>query len=189
MRAAYIRVSTGEQKTDLQRAEIEAWAKAHRLKGVCWYEDKLSGKDTRRPGLDALRRDIFAGKVKTVIVWKLDRLARSKRDGERLLADWCTRGVRVVSVTQEIDLSGVVGQIVASVLLGLGEIELGNIRERQAAGIELAKKSGVYRGRKPGTTKAKPARAKELRRRGLTLGEIGNSMGVSESTAKRYVAA
>lgn len=97
------------------------------MKGLVWYEDKISGKESKRPGLDALRKEIFAGKIKTVIVWKLDRLARSKRDGETILADWCGRNVRVVSVTQAIDLSGIVGQIVASVLLGLAEIELVNI--------------------------------------------------------------
>lgn len=186
--AAYIRVSTADQKTDPQRAEIAAWAKSHRMK-IEWYEDKISGKSSKRPGLEALRKDIFSGKIKTVIVWKLDRLARSKRDGETLLADWCGQGVRVVSVTQSIDLSGVVGQIVASVLLGLGEIELENIRDRQAAGISLAKKRGIYEGRKAGTTKAKPARAAELREKGLKIGEIAKSMGISEATVKRYLAA
>lgn len=88
-----------------------------------------------------------------MILWKLDRLARSKRDGETLLADWHGRNVRVVSVTQHIDLSGVVGQIVASVLLGLGEIELSNSRKRQAAGIAVEKKRGVYQGRAPAPPK------------------------------------
>jgi DNA invertase Pin-like site-specific DNA recombinase len=138
---------------------------------------------------DTLRKDIFAGKVKTVILWKLDRLARSKRDGETLLADWCGRNVRIVSVTQQIDLSGVVGQIVASVLLGLGEIELSNIRERQASGISVAKKKGIYQGRKSGTTKGKPARARELRSQGLKLKEVASALGVSTSTVKRYLAA
>jgi len=146
MIAAYIRVSTSEQRPDLQREEIAAWAAAHGLDGVKYYEDRISGDKAKRPRLDALKRDIFSGKVKTVIVWKLDRLARTKRDGETLLADWCGRGVRVVSVTQQLDLSGVIGQIVASVLLGLGEIELQNIRERQAAGIKVAKKRNVYQG-------------------------------------------
>ena len=186
--AAYIRVSTADQRHDLQREEIAAWAKSYRMK-ITWYEDKTSGKRSTRPGLDALRKDIFSGKVKTVIVWKLDRLARSKRDGEAMLADWCGKGVRVVSVTQSIDLSGGGGQIVASVLLGLGEIELENIRERQAAGISVAKKRGVYEGRKAGTTKGEPARAVELREKGLKIGEIARSMGVSQSTVKRYLAA
>ena len=115
MIAAYIRVSTKDQNPDLQREEISSWAKSNGIEKVTWYEDRISGDKSSRPRLDALRKDIFAGKIKTVILWKLDRLARSKRDGETLLADWCSRNVRVVSITQQIDLSGVVGQIVASV--------------------------------------------------------------------------
>jgi len=162
MIAAYVRVLTKDQNPDLQRVEICSWAKANGIEEVIWYEDRISGDKSSRPRLDALRKDIFAGKVKTVILWELDRLARSKRDGETLLADWCGRNLRIVSVTQKIDLSGVIGQIVASVLLGLGEIELSNIRERQAAGVAVARKKGIYQGRKSGTTKAKPARAHDL---------------------------
>jgi DNA invertase Pin-like site-specific DNA recombinase len=104
-----------------------------------------------------------------------------------LLADWCERGIRVVVVTQQIDLSGAVGRMVASVLFGLAEIELEYRRERQTAGIAVAKDRGVYRGRKKGTTKAKPNRALELRDQGLTVPEIANALAVSDRTVFRYL--
>jgi DNA invertase Pin-like site-specific DNA recombinase len=63
----------------------------------------------QRPSLIDLKEAIFAGRVKTVVVWKLDRLARSMREGINILTAWCESGVRVVSVTQQIDLSGAVG--------------------------------------------------------------------------------
>jgi DNA invertase Pin-like site-specific DNA recombinase len=53
------------------------------------------------------------------VVWKLDRISRCQHEGISLLADWCERGIRVVVVTQQIDLSGAVGRMVASVLFGL----------------------------------------------------------------------
>ena len=141
-----------------------------------------------RPALARLRTSIFDGPVKTLVVWKIDRLSRDQRHGINLLADWCERGVRIVSVTQQIDLNGAVGRMVASVLLGLAEIESEYRRERQSDGIRVAKARGLYRGRKKGTTKAKPSRAKELRRRGLTAPEVARALGVSERTAYRYLA-
>ena len=190
MIAAYIRVSTYQQNTDAQRAELEQWltANGHTKKSIKWFEDKETGKDLDRPGFAAMQKAIFAGKIKTVVVWKLDRLSRNQRDGINLLADLCDRGVRVVSVTQQLDLSGVAGRLVAGVLFAIGEMELENIRERQAAGIAAAKKRGVYSGRKPGTKKASADRALELKQQGLLNREIANAMGISTATVKRYLA-
>ena len=111
---------------------------------------------------------------------------RRLRDGVNLLADWCERGLKIVVVTQQIELNGPVGRMIAAVMLGLAEIELEYRRERQAAGIQVARKKGSYKGRKKGTTKSKPDRAKELRDKGLTVAEIGQALGVSERTAFRY---
>jgi DNA invertase Pin-like site-specific DNA recombinase len=77
---------------------------------------------------------------------------------------------------------------VASVLFGLAEIELEFRRERQAAGIAVAKRKGIYRGRKRGTTKAKPTRAQALHSRGLTTTEIANALKISPRTVFRYLA-
>jgi DNA invertase Pin-like site-specific DNA recombinase len=77
--------------------------------------------------------------------------------------------------------------MVASVLFGLAEIEWEYRRERQAAGIAVAKAQGVYHGRQQGTTKALPQRAATLRQRGLTVLEIATALGVSERTVFRYL--
>jgi DNA invertase Pin-like site-specific DNA recombinase len=189
MIACYCRVSSARQKTDSQKAEIGRWLAGSGVdpSSVEWYEDKETGQDLKRPAFDRLGKAIFAGAVKTVVVWKLDRISRRQRDGVNLLADWCERGVRVVVVTQQIDLSGAVGRMVASVLFGLAEIESEYRRERQAAGIAVAQKRGVYRGRRRGTTKAKPVRAEELRNRGLTAQETATALGVSLRTVFRYL--
>src|SRR3954449_5457140 len=190
MIACYCRVSSARQKTDSQKAEIGRWLAGSGIdpSSVAWYEDKETGRDLKRPAFDRLREAIFAGAVKTVVVWKLDRISRRQRDGVNLLADWCERGVRVVAVTQQIDLSGAVGRMVASVLFGLAEIESEYRRERQAAGIAVGQGRGGYRGRRRGTTKAQPRRARELRGRGLTVQEIATALGVSRRTAFRYLA-
>lgn len=187
--ACYCRVSTRHQKTVSQRAEITRWLKNNNVNfsDVRWFEDKESGTTTRRFAFEQLQKAIFEGSVKTVIVWKLDRLSRRQRDGINVLADWCERDVRVVSVTQQIDLSGAVGRMVASVMFGLAEIELEYRKERQAAGIRVARKEGVYTGRKKGTTRGKPGRAVTLQNQGLTIAEIANAMGVSKRTVFRYL--
>ena len=86
---------------------------------LVWYEDKISGKSTKRPGLDALKADIFAGKIKTIIIWKLDRLGRTMIEAMNLIADWCNQDVRLISVTQQIDLNNTIGHMIAAVLLGV----------------------------------------------------------------------
>jgi Resolvase, N terminal domain len=118
MIGVYLRISDRKgQKTDSQRAELTAWLKRHRpaRATVQWFEDQETGATMQRDAFQDLQRAIFAGEVKTVVVWKLDRLARNLREGVNVLADWCQRGVRVVSVTQQIDLSGPVGHMIGRV--------------------------------------------------------------------------
>jgi len=188
--ACYCRVSSARQKTDSQKPEIRRWLQSNGIDPATaeWFEDKETGRTLNRPAFDRLQKSIFAGTVKMVVVWKLDRLFRRQRDGTNLLAEWCEHGVRVAAVTQQIDLSGAVGRMVASVLFGLAEIESKYRQERQAAGIAVAKERGVYRGRQRGTTKAPPPRAQELRGRGLTVQKIAAALGVSRRTALRYLA-
>ena len=187
--AAYVRVSTSKQKTDSQKADIVAWLQGngYDLDQVEWYEDTDTGKTLNRPDFDRLQRDIFDGGVKTVICWKLDRLSRRLVDGVNLLAEWCERGLKIIVVTQRIELNGAVGRMIAAVMLGLAEIELEYRQERQTAGIAVAKLKGAYKGRKKGTTKARPARARRLRRKGLTAPEIAVTLGTSERTVWRYL--
>jgi DNA invertase Pin-like site-specific DNA recombinase len=93
----------------------------------------------------------------------------------------------VVSVTQQIDFNGTVGKMIAAVLLGIAEMEQQNRRERQSAGIRLARQAGKYRGRKAGTSEASPARALELRQQGLSVDELGRSLGIGRNTTFRYL--
>ena len=189
--AAYCRVSTRHQKADGQVSEITKWLDAHGYdqQQVSWFIDKESGKTLRRPEFERRQREIFSGKVGTVIVWKLDRLSRRLRDGVNLLADWCERGLKIIVITQQIELNGAVGRMLAALLLGLAEIELEYRAERQAAGIEVAKLKGIYKGRKKGTTKGEPERARELKAKGLKVSEIAQAMGTSKRTVQRYLAA
>lgn len=184
MKAVYIRISTKEQNETLQRVGVEAYLGGQE---ALWFIDKEGGKSLARPEFQRLQKEIAKGKVQEVIVWKLDRLSRKMQDGVRVLGDWLDHGVRVVSVTEGFDLSGVQGQLIASVLFAVAEMEYNNIRERAAAGIAVAKAQGKYKGRKRGTYKGKPERAKELFAQGLKPTEIAKLMGVTPMSISRYL--
>ena len=102
---------------------------------------------------------------------------------------WADKGLKIVVMTQQLELNGVIGRTIAALLLGLAEIEHVNIRERQKAGIEAARARGVYTGRALGSTKANPGRAYELKNKSLSMDEIATALGVSKRTVTRYLGA
>ena len=134
MIAIYVRISSHSQKTDSQKAEISHWLKSQKLpaKQITWFEDKESGRNLKRPAFQKLQEAIFDGSVKTVIVWKFDRLVRNHREGINVLADWCGQDVRVVAVTQQIDLKGTIGHVVAGSLIRFGRNRIA-VHERTAS--------------------------------------------------------
>ena len=123
MNCVYIRISTVGQNEAGQRAEIDKWLAGNGIADAAYYVDTDTGDNLDRPEFIRLQSDIFAGQVKTVIVWKLDRLSRSLRDGIDTLSDWLGKGVRLVSVTQQLDFAGPAGKMIASVLFAVAEME------------------------------------------------------------------
>lgn len=187
--ACYVRVSTVGQNEASQKATIQEWLKGQRISAsqVVWYVDKETGDNMDRTGIIKLQQDVFKGKVSTIVVYKLDRLSRKMSDGIVTLSGWLDQGIRFVAVTQQFDFTGPVGKLIAAVLLGVAEMEQETRRERQAAGIKVAKQKGVYKGRARGSFKAQPDRARELRSNGFKIAEISNALGVSENTVHRYL--
>lgn len=187
--ACYVRDSTRRRKDDAQRSEIQKWLDGNGIdpEQVVWYADKEMGSTLHRPAFERLQSAIFMGNVKTVVLWKLDPMSRRLKDGVNIFADWCEWGLRIVVVTQQIELNGPVGRMITAVMLGLAEIELEYRRERQVAGIEVARKKGIYTGRKAGTTIGKPECAREPRDKELSVPESSLALGVSERTVFRYL--
>ena len=181
--AAYIRVSTDDQKTESQREEITRWLKNHGMdpENIQWFEDKETGKTLHRPAFLDLQRAVFDGKVKTVLVWKLDRLSRKMLDGITTMRIWLNQGVGIVSITQHLDLTGPTGLLTADILFAIAEFQLSTMKENQAAGIAAAKARGVYKGRKKGTRKLKPEKITELLKT-LTVTQIAKLYDVTERT-------
>ena len=181
--AAYIRVSTYDQKTESQREEIARWLKNHGIdpESSQWFEDKETGKTLHRPAFLDLQRAVFDGKIKTVLVWKLDRLSRNMLDGITTMRIWLNQGVGIISITQHLDLTGPTGLLTADILFAIAEFQLSTMKENQAAGIAAAKARGVYKGRKKGTRKLKPEKIAELLKT-LTVTQIAKLHDVTERT-------
>jgi DNA invertase Pin-like site-specific DNA recombinase len=190
MKAAYIRVSSDSQSHDSQRAEIVRYLERHDIdvSKVRWFSDVETGSKISRKGFNELQAEINAGHVDHVTVYHLDRVSRKMIDGMNTIARWAEKGVGFTCTSMDIDFSGIMGQMMAAMLFGFAEMWLKVHKDRQRAGIDVAKAKGVYRGRKPGTTAAKPSRAKTLFAKGLTADEVAEALGVSRRTAWRYLA-
>ena len=185
--AIYTRVSTDKQTDESQQGDLRRYLEENGLTNVKWYQDTASGADLSRPAFDRLREAVFRGRVSTVVVWKLDRLSRSMKDGINLLADWCEKGIRVISLTQSLDFSGTLGRMIAAVLLGVAEMERQYINERIRAGLAAARVKGTRLGRPKGSRtspdklKVKPEHAARLRAAGMGVAEIARTMRVSKT--------
>ena len=191
--AVYLRVSSKSQKVASQRRAIQQYLDGHKIDVPAdrWFIDEgWSGKSLDRPGMDDLQRAVFLGDVDLIVVYSLDRLARNALEGMTLLADWLKRGVRLVVLTLQMDFSGDVGRMVASLLFHIAEMERNRIRERQAAGIANARANGKCGGgSRPGRTKIQPGKVRALADKGLTQCQIAKALGVSRSTVCRITRA
>ena len=134
------------------------------------YKDKCSGGKASRPGLDQMLQDIRRGRLKTVVVWKLDRLGRSLTQMALILEEMNNHGVVLIVTSQGIDTSNTnpAGKLQLNVLMAVAEFERGIIRERVNAGLKAAKQRGVKLGRPRSLHK----------KTGAVLGERRNGLGV-----------
>lgn len=185
--AVYVRVSTLDQEKGIQSqvTALDAYLDGHSAAGATWYKDRLSGSTTKRPAFEQLQRDIFNGKVKTVVCWKLDRLSRSLRDGINVLCDWLDKDVRVVAVAQQLDFAGPAGKMVAAVLFALAEMERENLRENTKRGLAAAKAKGVKLGKRP---KLFAADIQPLLDQGLSVGQVAKQLGKSRQAIYNAIA-
>ena len=177
----YIRVSAIDQRSDRQ------------LDGVTLdrtFTDKASGKDVRRPELEAMVGFVRDGD--TVVCHSMDRLARNLDDLRSIVRKLTAKGVQVHFVKEQLTFTGddtAMANLLLSVMGAFAEFERSLIRERQREGIELAKKRGAYRGRRRSMNDDQVA---ELRRRadeGVPKAALARELGVSRETLYQYLRA
>lgn len=140
MQLAYIRVSTIEQN---EARQVEAMEKYNIEK---WFIEKVSAKDANRPRLQELLE--FARQGDTIHIHDFSRLARSTKDLLEIVETLNQKGVTLVSNKEKIDSSTPTGKLMLTMIGAINEFERTNLLERQREGIAIAKRNGVYKGRK-----------------------------------------
>ena len=191
--AVYVRVSTTGQDVRSQEPDLRAWVKAQgRSARVAWYRDTFSGRTFDRPGMGKLEADIKAGRLGTLVVWRLDRLGRTAGETIVFLDRLHDAGVRFVSIRDGVDTSSASGRLLRTILAGFAEYEREVISERIKAGVQRAKKEGKsWGGKKPGQHhRLTPEKLKALRgllATGTKKAAIARQLGISEATVYRAV--
>lgn len=171
----YARVSTTDQDLTLQHATLKA-AGCEVIRS-----EKASG--TKRDGRTELQTLLdFLRKGDTLVVTRIDRLARSVLDLQNIVHELRSKGVTLKATEQPIDTGTAAGKCFLDMLGVFAEFETNLRRERQIEGIAQAKAEGVYKGR---PASINPAEVKKLAGEGLGATEIAKRLGIARRSVYR----
>jgi DNA invertase Pin-like site-specific DNA recombinase len=179
----YARVSTQKQETEMQLTDLRKYVERMGWAAVEYVEKASSVK--RRPVFDELLRQAQAGKIDVVLVWRIDRFARSMKDFVNITLQLKSWNVRLISATESVDSGdeNPFAKFMLGLLALLAELERNILVERVKAGVAEAQRQGKHCGR--------PARiwdrdqAQQLRQQGWSWRKIGEELGVPQSSIRR----
>lgn len=184
----YIRVSTDEQNLQRQRERLE------KIGVEQFFTDKLSGKDTNRPQLQAMLN--YIRKDDVVVVTELDRLGRNNKEITEIINKINEKGATLeilnlpsLSGIQDDNLRRLLNNLILELFKYTAENERKQIKERQRQGIEIAKKQGKYKGRPPkyhekatGTDKLVYDEIMKGLTNNVSVQELANRLNISRNT-------
>lgn len=179
--AIYARVSTLDQTAENQLLELRRYVAARGWAAVEYVDHGISGTKESRPALDGVMTAVRQRHVDVVVVFALDRVGRSLGHLVRIVEEWQSVGVSLISLRDGLDLGSASGRLQMHILAALAEFERGRLRERTLAGLQRAKAQGKRIGR---PWKAVPTIAVP----GGTVRGAAAAWGVSKSTAARWIA-
>ena len=180
MKIGYARVSTVEQNLDMQ---LSALRKAGCKK---IFQEKISGTTWERPELHKMLDIVDAGDI--VIVWRLDRLARSTKMLLEITDRILEVGARFTSLSEPwADTTSPAGKMIMTFFAGMAEFEKDLIRDRTGSGRKAAKERGVEFGRPSKMTDAQMKVAKRLLREGQSIREVAATFNIHYTTLYRLL--
>ncbi|HAE1092429.1 TPA_asm: recombinase family protein [Salmonella enterica subsp. enterica serovar Montevideo] len=177
MKIGYARVSTDDQRMDLQRDALTA-AGCEKV-----FTDTASGAKAARPGLDEALS--YARKGDVLVVWRLDRLGRSLPELVKIVGELEAAAVGFESVTERIETSSAAGRLVFHVFAALAEFERRLIVERTHAGLAAARARGRKGGR-PALAAEKVAAIQAMAAGKRSVSEICKALKIGRSTLYKY---
>ncbi|RRA50355.1 recombinase family protein [Acidipila sp. EB88] len=147
------------------------------------FEDKASGKDTKRPELARLIAHVRKGD--TVLIHSMDRLARNVADLRKIVSELNTKGVEVRFLKESLTFTGddsPMANLLLNLLGAVAEFERSMILERQREGITVAKAAGKYRGGQKKLTAEQVEQLKAKVEMGLPIARLAREFGVTRQT-------
>lgn len=178
MKVGYARVSTDDQKLELQHDALSA----HGCERI--FEEKISAAGTDLP----VRKQLlaYARRGDCIVVWKLDRLGRSLSDLVDLVTCLSKRGIDICSLRESIDTTTAAGRLTLHLFAALAEFEADLVRERTRAGLEAARRRGARLGRPASLSSAQLEMARSLMENPrLSARQIAAQLGVHRTTLYR----
>lgn len=178
----YVRVSTQDQSTSLQRDDLVKFVEKRGWSVYQIYDEKLSGATDKRPEYQRMMADARKRKFDVVVAWRLDRVFRSVKGLLTTIDELTALGVDFVSFSDQIDMTTPSGRLMLTVLGAVAEMERAIILERVKAGIAHAKNKGVKFGRPVSRPDAK---IHQLRCGGMSIRKIAKELNVAVGTVER----
>ncbi|NTG30080.1 recombinase family protein [Agrobacterium rhizogenes] len=183
MRIGYARVSTDDQKLDLQMQALDR-AGCDRV----FIDRGLSGGLAERPGLEEMIASLQPRD--TLVVWRLDRLGRSLVNLIQLMEELGRQGVHFHSLTENIDTTSSGGRLVFHMMAALAEFERGLISERTRAGMAAAKSNGQRIGRPPSLEGERlQAAIQAVNENGEAINKVAKRFDISPRSLRRMLQA
>ena len=192
--AVYVRVSTRQQDTASQEADLKRFAASLEIPPAVWYRDRFTGKTMERPGWSKLMRDVHARKVGRIVVWRLDRLGRTAKGLTALFDELPKLGVGLVSLRDGLDLDTAAGRLMANVLASVAQFETELRAERVLAGQAAARAAGKVwggsaKGRRLKVTDEQVATIHRMKAEGKAVAAMSRATGLSRPTVYAYLKA
>jgi DNA invertase Pin-like site-specific DNA recombinase len=184
--ALYARVSTinGQQNPEMQLRELREYAVRRSLDVTSEYIDRgVSGSKDSRPALNRLMADAKQRKFDVLLVWKLDRFARSLKHLVNALAEFEALGIAFVSLRDNLDLTTPAGRLMFQIIGAMAEFERALIQERVRAGLHNAVAKGTRLGRPRHSYPQ--VKVERLRAEGLSWSEVSVKVSIPKATLLR----